>query len=69
MHAPQILRAHRRKIDLWPVRRVADTLRHEPARDETAEDSATQRFWPWFGLAVLAFCWIAEASMCAARGF
>ena len=26
-------------------------------------------FWHWFAMAVLLFCWIAEASMCADRGF
>jgi hypothetical protein len=33
-----------------------------------AEDF-TQRFWPWFALGVLMFCWIAEATLCAVRGF
>lgn len=37
----------------------------EPATDEES-DSA---FWVWFALGVLMFCWIAEASMCAVRGF
>ncbi len=69
MHEPNVVRARRRKADLWPVRRVPGTLRDEPAREDAAEDSATQKFWPWFGLGVLMFCWIAEASMCAARGF
>jgi hypothetical protein len=32
-------------------------------------DDSTQRFWPWFALGVLLFCWAAEATMCAARGF
>jgi hypothetical protein len=26
-------------------------------------------FWAWFALGVLMFCWLAEASMCAMRGF
>ncbi len=26
-------------------------------------------FWHWFALGVLLFCWIAEATMCAERGF
>jgi hypothetical protein len=33
------------------------------------DDVPLQRFWQWFALGVLAFCWIAEASMCALRGF
>jgi hypothetical protein len=31
------------------------------------QDSRAQ--WPWLAVAVLLFCWIAEASLCAARGF
>ena len=34
-----------------------------------AEDRAAQTFWQWFAVGVLIFCWIAEASLCAARGF
>jgi hypothetical protein len=32
-------------------------------------EEATQKFWLWFALGVLLFCWTAEATMCAARGF
>jgi hypothetical protein len=35
-----------------------------PAREE---ESAS--FWPWFAIGVLVLCWIAEATMCADRGF
>jgi len=28
-----------------------------------------QTFWSWFAVAVLVFCWIAEATLCAERGF
>jgi hypothetical protein len=28
-----------------------------------------QAFWQWFAVALLVFCWVAEASMCALRGF
>ena len=39
-------------------------------RDATEPaDEPVQTFWHWFALGVLAFCWIAEASMCAERGF
>jgi len=45
----------------------------EPAlRDESDAEVGEQPqsvFWHWFALAVLLFCWIAEASMCADRGF
>ena len=41
-----------------------------PAAEEPARDDAPiQRFWQWFALGVLVFCWIAEATMCAERGF
>jgi hypothetical protein len=32
-------------------------------------DDTTQTFWLWFAVGVLLFCWIAEATMCAVRGF
>ncbi|MBC8025179.1 MAG: hypothetical protein H7Y89_04255 [Steroidobacteraceae bacterium] len=35
---------------------------------EPREDSV-QTLWHWFAVGLLLFCWIAEASMCAARGF
>ena len=45
----------------------------EPARrdesDAEADEQSHSIFWHWFALAVLLFCWIAEASMCADRGF
>jgi hypothetical protein len=31
--------------------------------------NAIQKMWPWIALGVLAVCWVAEASLCAARGF
>jgi hypothetical protein len=33
------------------------------------DDTRAQKFWLWFALAALVFCWIAEATMCAVRGF
>jgi hypothetical protein len=45
----------------------------EPQRDaapgDDADDEAQSSFWFWFALGVLMFCWIAEATMCAERGF
>jgi hypothetical protein len=38
-----------------------------PPRDEDGDLS--RNFWPWFALGVLLFSWIAEATMCAVRGF
>lgn len=40
-----------------------------PARDRSDTDTSVQKFWQWFALAALLFCWIAEATMCAERGF
>jgi hypothetical protein len=39
------------------------------AQDAGADDEAHSSFWQWFALGVLLFCWIAEAWMCAERGF
>ena len=45
-------------------------IRSEAPRDELrSRDEPAQTFWHWFALGVLVFCWIAEASMCAERGF
>ncbi|HEU5135225.1 MAG TPA: hypothetical protein VFU13_08795 [Steroidobacteraceae bacterium] len=47
--------------------------RHEPPRcaedDSERDEQSRSMFWHWFAIAVLLFCWIAEASMCADRGF
>jgi hypothetical protein len=40
-----------------------------PARERSDADTAVQKFWQWFAVAALLFCWIAEATMCAERGF
>jgi len=41
--------------------------------DREPRDSANEEwvatFWQWFALAALLFCWVAEATMCAERGF
>jgi hypothetical protein len=37
--------------------------------DPTNEERSLSSFWHWFAIGVLLFCWIAEASMCAERGF
>jgi hypothetical protein len=36
---------------------------------DEADDETHSPFWHWFAFGVLMFCWIAEASMCADRGF
>jgi len=41
----------------------------DAAPESATEDEETSNFWAWFALGVLLFCWIAEASMCAERGF
>jgi hypothetical protein len=51
---------------------LPDDRRPEPARearDRNHADTRVQKFWQWFAVAALLFCWIAEATMCAERGF
>jgi hypothetical protein len=43
-------------------------LATRPAR-KSERASAEQMFWQWFAIGVLLFCWIAEATLCAQRGF
>ena len=41
-------------------------------REESAagpHEDPVQTLWHWFAVGLLLFCWIAEASMCADRGF
>jgi hypothetical protein len=38
-------------------------------RREPATDTPEQKFRHWFAIGVLLFCWIAEATLCASRGF
>jgi hypothetical protein len=59
-HAPRTLDA--RRAESMPEARAVVEPREEA-------DSAGQHFWPWFAVAALLFCWIAEATMCAERGF
>jgi hypothetical protein len=33
------------------------------------DERAMQTFWPWLAVGVLVFCWVAEATLCAQRGF
>ena len=40
-----------------------------PAKKGESADTPEQRFWQWFAIGVLLFCWIAEATLCAERGF
>ena len=39
------------------------------AEDGCADERRLQSFWHWFAVGVLLFCWIAEATLCAERGF
>ena len=43
--------------------------KRDDAPATATEEEETSSFWAWFALGVLMFCWIAEASMCAERGF
>jgi len=38
-------------------------------RDQEEDGRALQTFWQWFAVGVLVFCWVAEATLCAQRGF
>jgi hypothetical protein len=61
------------------VSAVPEEFMHElPKAPERARDEETRRsdderglqtFWQWFAVGVLIFCWIAEATLCAQRGF
>jgi hypothetical protein len=44
------------------------TLDRKP-QDAADENDSEATFWHWFALAALLFAWIAEATMCAERGF
>jgi hypothetical protein len=46
-----------------------DRNRSYAEREPVNEDRSVQAFWHWFALGVLVFCWLAEATMCAVRGF
>jgi hypothetical protein len=37
--------------------------------ESRADQEPHSMFWHWFALGVLLFAWIAEATMCAERGF
>jgi hypothetical protein len=54
------------------MRQIPDIRVHEPQRPPRKRqdaDTRVQKFWQWFALIALLFCWIAEATMCAERGF
>jgi len=53
------------RVRLTLVERPADRSSDRPA----CEDRPMQTFWHWFAVGVLIFCWIAEATLCAERGF
>jgi len=43
--------------------------RRDTGSDCSENDDGQSSFWVWFAVGVLLFCWIAEATMCAERGF
>jgi len=45
-----------------------DESRSSGVGHDEGEDSLAT-FWQWFAFAVLLFAWVAEATMCADRGF
>jgi hypothetical protein len=54
-----------------PEHRGSETREEpRPSADESDDaDDSFATFWQWFALAVLLFAWVAEATMCADRGF
>jgi hypothetical protein len=44
-------------------------MKQPETREQDPADEPGSSFWPWFAIGVLLFCWIAEATMCAERGF
>ena len=44
-------------------------MRDLPKPREREEERDLQNFWHWFAVGVLVFCWVAEAMLCAQRGF
>jgi hypothetical protein len=48
---------------------TAEQERRANAPDCSAPEDSESIFWVWFALGALMFCWIAEATMCAERGF
>lgn len=49
-----------------PKPRPRDREQHTRDHDD---DHGLQTFWQWFAVGVLLLCWIAEATLCAERGF
>jgi hypothetical protein len=47
----------------------ARTARVGSKPDCHESEDGQSSFWVWFAVGVLIFCWIAEATMCAERGF
>lgn len=74
--APEFFTRDRRSAHIRVPRRVPrmtdpreEMLAPADAAERYVGERREQRFWQWFAAGVLLFCWIAEASMCAARGF
>jgi apolipoprotein N-acyltransferase len=56
-------------MGLPPPERVRLTLVEPASPRRPDKDGSLQTFWHWFAVGVLLFCWIAEATLCAQRGF
>jgi len=44
-------------------------MRDLPKPCDREAERDLQAFWQWFAVGVLVFCWVAEATLCAQRGF
>jgi hypothetical protein len=51
------------------VSAVPEEFTRDPRERAAQEDSSSQVFWQWFAVGMLLFAWIAEATLCALRGF
>jgi len=53
------------------MNRATDCGESAPPEESATEpeEDPVQTLWHWFAIGLLLFCWIAEASMCADRGF
>jgi hypothetical protein len=58
-----------RNAQCFPEQRGEARAPHAHGEGDDEADEVHSAFWPWFAVGVLLFGWIAEASMCAQRGF
>jgi hypothetical protein len=74
--APEIVMREAKRARVRTLRHAAcmvdpreEKLERVDAERQLAAARRGQRYWQWFAVAVLLASWVAEATMCAARGF